>query len=313
MNRKGIMPLNQISTGKGKNIPDESGNSAKKIVDLVRMKHRIFHRLTLNAISVFMAYLVFFPAIYAQKLDVAYVPTPDSVVERMLDMARVGPGDYVIDLGCGDGRINIAAAKRGAFGHGVDLDPKRIKEARKNAQKAGMADKVVFLEENIYETDFSRATVIAMYLFPNINLKLRPKLLENLEPGTRIVSHDFGMDEWKPDKKHGRMDEHAVLLWIVPAKVEGQWSWETAGKDFQMSVNQKFQKITPTIMLEQKTPLKVENSLLSGKRINFSAFDKENKRKFVFSGHVENGEIKGIVQIHDGKSQSVESWSARLN
>ena len=245
----------------------------------------------------------------AQKPDVAYVSTPDFVVERMLDMANVGPGDYVIDLGCGDGRINIAAAKRGAFGHGVDIDPERIKEARVNAEKAGVADKVVFLEENIYNTDFSGATVIAMYLFPSINVKLRPKFLENLKPGTRIVSHDFGMDEWKPDKQIGRMENHAALLWIVPAKVEGTWSWELAGEKYEMSVNQKFQEIKISLTSEIST-FNVENDLLSGKRISFTANEKSGQKKFVFSGEVKDDKIEGLVQIRNGNDKKVENWTA---
>lgn len=247
----------------------------------------------------------------AQKLDVAYVPTPDFVVERMLDMAGVGPGDYVIDLGCGDGRINIAAAKRGALGHGVDLDPERVKEARNNADKAGVADRVGFLEENIYDTDFSQATVIAMYLFPSINLKLRPKFIEELEPGTRIVSHDFGMDEWKPDKQIGRMENHAALLWIVPAKVEGTWCWNIGDEEFKMNVSQKFQGIEIDLISGSST-YNVEQSSLSGKRISFVATDNFNQKKLVFSGKVEGGKIEGIVQTHEGKNKTIENWMARL-
>src|SRR6056297_3929629 len=138
------------------------------------MKNIFSQRLSSPAVFSIVALLFFFSSSFAQSLDVAYVPTPDFVVEEMLDMAGVGPGDYVIDLGCGDGRIVIAAAQRGAFGHGVDLDPKRIEEARKNAEEEGVADNVVFVEENIYETDFSKANVITMYLFPTINIKLRP-------------------------------------------------------------------------------------------------------------------------------------------
>ena len=199
--------------------------------------------LTLRIFAGIALFILFLTEANAQKLDVAYVPTPDFVVEKMLDMADVGPGDYLIDLGCGDGRINIAAAKRGALGHGVDLDPKVLKIAREKAIKQGVADKVFFIEENIFDTDFSQATVIAMYLFPNINLKLRPKFLETLKPGTRIVSHDFAMDEWKPDKKFGRMENHAVLLWIVPAQVAGIWNWQSNGVKFKMEVKQKFQDI----------------------------------------------------------------------
>ena len=274
-------------------------------------KDWLYGKLGFNLITGLVVFLLFRPDANAQILDVAYVPTPDDVVERMLEMANVGPGDYVIDLGCGDGRIVIAAAKRGAFGHGVDIDPQRIKEAQENANKAGVADKVIFVEENIYDTDFSRANVIAMYLFPSINIKLRPSLLENLEPGSRIVSHDFNMDEWKADKQHGRMAEHAIHFWIVPAKVEGAWSWKNAGKEFKMSAGQKFQKLELGILSDGLT-LNVENSLLSGKRISFIVTNPSNQKKYIYSGQVNEGEISGIVQIHDGNNKSVENWTAVL-
>lgn len=248
----------------------------------------------------------------AQNLDVAFVVTPDSVVEKMLDVAKVGPGDYLIDLGCGDGRINIAAAKRGAIGHGVDLDPQRIIEARENAAKHGVTDKVTFVEENVYDTDFSRATVITMYLFPSINVKLRPKFMEMLEPGTRIVSHDFGMDEWVPDLKIGRIETHAILLWIVPAKVAGKWSWKTKAIQFSMNVKQNFQVIDIEVFANGKN-LKVMNSKLSGKQINFNALDTANKKEYVFSGKVEEGKIKGYAHIHHNSDKSLTNWDTNLS
>jgi len=245
----------------------------------------------------------------AQTLDVAYVPTPHFMVEKMLELADVGPGDYVIDLGCGDGRIVIAAAKRGAFGHGVDLDPERIEEARENAIKEGVADKVMFYEQNIFETDFSQATVIVMYLFPSINMKLRPHFLEKLEPGSRIVSHDFGMDEWKPDQQIGRMEDHAALLWIVPAKVDGRWEFKAGDEKFIMSVNQKFQEIKIHLMSNEET-YQINNSFLSGRRISFMAKNNSGQQKFVFSGRAEDGTITGTVQIRNGEGHKLENWVA---
>lgn len=265
--------------------------------------------IVFKIIAGFVLFLLFAPAVTGQELDVAYVPTPELIVEKMLDMADVVPGDYVIDLGCGDGRIVIAAAKRGAFGHGVDLDPQRIREAELNALKAGVADSVMFVEEDVFETDFSRANVIAMYLFPSINIKLRPKLLENLEPGSRIVSHDFGMGEWKPDKQHGRMDTHAVYLWIVPARVEGTWNWKADGDEFTMRVKQEFQEIELHVLYDG-SKLNVKNSLLSGKRISFLAVDNSSQKEFVFSGKAGDGIIEGIIQIHNGEEKFVENWLA---
>ncbi len=275
--------------------------------NILPLKKWMFKYFVFSIIAGFFFLLAF--GANAQQLDVAYVPTPDFVVEKMLDMANVGPGDYVIDLGCGDGRIVIAAAKRGAFGHGVDLDPERIKEARENAREAGVSDKVVFEVENIYNTDFSRANVITMYLFPSINLKLRPKLLEELEPGSRIVSHDFDMGEWKPDKQHGRMETHAVYFWIVPAKIEGTWKWETGGQKFEMRARQKFQGMYLTILSDDSS-LIVENNFLSGRRISFTATDNSTQKKYVYSGLINNGKIEGVVQVHEGSNKTVENWMA---
>lgn len=252
----------------------------------------------------------FFSPLKAQKLDVAYVPTPYAIVEEMLNIANAGPGDYLIDLGSGDGRIVIAAAKRGAYGHGVELDPKRIREAELNAAKAGVSDKVLFLKENIYETDFSRATVITLYLFPTINIKLRPFLLEKMKPGTKIVSHDFSMDEWKPDK-HIRIGNHSVFLWIIPAWVNGEWMWKTGGEIFIMNAQQQFQE-TELYLKSGTVALPVENEYLSGRRISFTAFNPVNGKRYLFSGAVDGNNITGFVQVRNGKDKTVEPWNAVL-
>jgi tRNA G37 N-methylase Trm5 len=156
-----------------------------------------------------------------RKPDVHYVPTPEEVVEEMLRVANVGKDDVVYDLGCGDGRIVITAAKKyGARGVGIDIDPERIKESNENARKAGVADHVKFLQQDLFTTDFSEATVVTLYLLPALNLKLRPKLLSELKPGTRIVSHAFDMGDWKPEKVvNVPGDEHdrTLYFWVVPA------------------------------------------------------------------------------------------------
>ncbi len=246
----------------------------------------------------------------AQKLDVAYVPTSHSIVEKMLDVANVGPGDYVIDLGSGDGRMVIAAAKRGAFGHGVDLDPERVVEGKKNARKAGVADRVTFIQEDIYETDFSRASVILMYLFPTINIKLRSALLKKLEPGTRVVSHDFGMDYWLPDEYLILDDGHEIYFWIIPADMEGMWSWQAGGKKFRMDVSQEFQEIEPAVRSENDS-FSVDNLTLSGKRVSFVAYDRPGKTNYVYSGRVEGDYIIGTAQVHSTDTTIVEKWTAR--
>jgi SAM-dependent methyltransferase len=154
-------------------------------------------------------------------LDVPFVPTPMPVVEAMLEMARVGRDDVVYDLGCGDGRIVIRAAQRfGARGVGVDLDPRRIAEARAAARKAGPAveQRVRFEVGDVFEFDFSAATVVTMYLLPSVNLKLRPRILRELAPGTRVVSHDFDMGDWTPQERR-TVGNSTVFLWTVPAVV----------------------------------------------------------------------------------------------
>jgi SAM-dependent methyltransferase len=156
-----------------------------------------------------------------KALDVPFVPTPEAVVAEMLKVAKVGRDDIVYDLGSGDGRIVIAAARTyGARGTGIDLDPDRVAEATANAQKAGVADRVQFIEGDIFDADIREATVVTLYLLPAINLKLRPKLLSELKPGTRIVSHNFDMGDWVPEKTI-RVDtpngQHTVYYWVVPA------------------------------------------------------------------------------------------------
>lgn len=151
-------------------------------------------------------------------LDVPYVPTPTKVVEGMLDLAKVQKNDMVYDLGCGDGRIIIAAAEKyGATGIGVDLNPQRIKEAKENAVEAGVEDKVTFFEGDLFEFDFSKANVLTLYLLPDVNLKLKPKILAEMKPGSRVVSHAFDMGNWKADKQIN-VDGKTVYLWIVPER-----------------------------------------------------------------------------------------------
>lgn len=154
------------------------------------------------------------------ELDVPYVPTPETVVETMLSIAEVGPGDTVFDLGCGDGRIVIAATRDFGAGRGVcvEIDPLRLEDARENAEEAGVADRIRFVEGDLFETDFTGATVVAMYLLLEVNLKLRPRLLRELDPGTRVVSHDFHMGDWEPEETV-RVPGSTVYYWTIPEVV----------------------------------------------------------------------------------------------
>lgn len=155
--------------------------------------------------------------------DVPYVPTPQEVVNQMLELANVKKGDVLYDLGSGDGRIPITAAEKyGVRGVGIDINPERIEEARENAKKAGVTDQVEFRQQDLFKTDLSKASVVTLYLLPDINVKLRPQLLEQLKPGTRIVSHDFDMGEWKPTKEiqvQGPNRQHTLYLWVVPEEI----------------------------------------------------------------------------------------------
>jgi len=244
-------------------------------------------------------------------LDVPYVPTPPEVVDRMLEMANVGPGDYVMDLGSGDGRIVIAAVQKGAFGHGVDLDPKRVREARENAEEEKVTDRVLFLQQDLFETEIREASVITMYLLPSVNEELRPRLLEDLRPGTRVVSHQFDMNGWEPDESVTVEKEaptsHSIYLWIIPADAAGTWSVDAAGRSFQLHIDQQFQKLDLTLESGGQR-LAVQEPELRGRRLAFTAEGRE--ARYVFSGRVEDGRISGTVQIRDGDTTRVETWQA---
>jgi SAM-dependent methyltransferase len=150
--------------------------------------------------------------------DVPYEPSPENVVEQMLKLADVHEGDIVYDLGCGDGRMVITAARQfGARGVGIDIDPQRIKESLENAKTAGVLDRVTFRNEDLFEADIKEATVVTLFLWRSVNLKLRPKLLRELKPGTRVVSHHWDMNDWKPEKQ-ADADGHPIYLWTIPAK-----------------------------------------------------------------------------------------------
>ncbi len=201
------------------------------------------------------------------KLDVTYEPTAQPVVDLMLELSKVGTSDYVIDLGCGDGRIPVTAArKHGARALCVDLDPKRIREARANVDRLGVADKVELLEGDLFKTDLSKASVITMFLWPTINIKLRPKLLE-LEPGTRIVSHEHDMGDWRADKK-GKRASKDVFLWIIPARIAGDWVLTRDGQTINLSISQTYQHFKGTTVVDATTRT-LRNGRINGRELSF--------------------------------------------
>jgi SAM-dependent methyltransferase len=227
----------------------------------------------------------------APKLDVVYVPTPQAVVDRMLEMAEVKPADFVIDLGCGDGRMVISAARKyGARGYGVDIDPERIHEANQNAHQAGVTDKVTFKVGDLFKEDLGKANVMTMYLLRDINVRLRPKILDDLDPGSRIVSHAFDMGDWEPDQRD-TVDGRSIYLWYVPAKVEGRWQVEDGSQKFTLDLNQKYQMVSGNANVDGK-PANTTDGRLKGAELTFSLEIGGKKREY--KGRVEGGQITAI-------------------
>lgn len=236
----------------------------------------------------------------AQDLDVPYVPTAQGAVEEMLRMAGAGPGDIHYDLGSGDGRIVITAVRDFNVGRstGVDLDPQRIEESLHNARAAGVADKVRFVEGNVFDFDFSDATVLTMYLLPWVNEALRPKVLD-LAPGTRVVSHAFDMADWRPDE-HRRAHGSNLYLWVVPAKAGGSWRAE----GYRLDLEQKYQDVSGTLATPEGTA-EIAEATLDGAMLRFEA--QVAGRTLRFEGRVLNGRV--IDATIDGRRVELERTS----
>ena len=238
------------------------------------------------------------PSYGQEGKDVIWVPTQPPTIERMLRMAQVTARDTVVDLGSGDGRISIAAVKDfGAKAFGFEYNPDMVEYSKREAEKAGVSSKVEFRKADIFETDFSYATVITMYLLPHLNVKLRPIIL-NMKPGTRVVSHQFDMAEWKPDEvsdANGRR----INFWLVPAKVEGDWKLNLPGRDYTLTLRQEFQMISGWIA-PGPGQMGLRDAVLTGSAIRFSVVDEQGKL-LAFSGRVEGGKISGSVTGEDGK------------
>jgi SAM-dependent methyltransferase len=271
-----------------------------------------------------------------KRPEVPYVPTPEDVVAKMLKMANVSGDDVVYDLGCGDGRIVITAAKQlGCRGVGIDIDPRRIQESRVNASNAGVSDRVKFFQMDLFEADISEATVVTLYLLSKVNLRLRPKLFRELRPGTRVVSHDFSMGEWQAERSEvveekvdyvpvydtrfvdDYWNKHTIYFWTIPANVTGTWRWTlptiSGNEPFRLEIDQEFQ------MLEGKAyagttslPLDIKNGMIIGDRFVFSLESKVRgrKEKMRFEGIVKNHDIVGFVRI-EGKPDSEKKWQAK--
>lgn len=228
--------------------------------------------------------------------DVVWVPTPDEVVEQMLTMASVGPEDYVIDLGSGDGRTVIAAAKKyGARAMGIEYNPDMVTLSRRKAEEAGITDQVEFIEGDIFETDFSQATVLTMYLLPSLNERLRPRILQ-LPPGTRVVSHAWDMADWEADQMVTIADSD-VYFWIVPVDVEGNWTISVGGESWKLRLIQDFQLLYGRIRIGDES-FRLLDGRVRGTQIHFQ-FDDANGNRRVFSGRVNGKAMEGTLRNPD--------------
>jgi len=245
---------------------------------------------------------VFVPEVGQQGKDVVWVPTPQELVNKMLQIAEVTADDYVIDLGSGDGRTVITAAKLGARATGIEYNPDMVALSKENARKEGVGEKAEFIQADLYETDLSKATVITMFLLPEINLKLRPRLLD-LKPGTRIVSNTFKMAEWEADYEATTEENwnswNTAFLWIVPAKVAGKWKLGEG----ELNLTQEFQFVRGTYNTGGKS-YTITDGRLRGSSISFNINDEK------YSGTVDNGIMKGTVTNASAgtKSDWIATW-----
>jgi SAM-dependent methyltransferase len=258
--------------------------------------------------------------------DVQFQTTPQEVVEEMLEMAKVTKDDIVYDLGCGDGRFVITAAKKyGARGVGIDIDPLRIRESQKNATEAGVTDLVRFIEDDLFTTPIHEATVIILYLLPELNLKLRPKLLRELSPGARIVSYSFDMDDWKPDATRSfRSPTFSTIfpyyVWVIPADVKGVWRWSLSIREsdylYTLRFEQSFQKVSGYVTVQEGRQIRIEGAELIGDRLNFAVRYRQGDKEKVamqFKGRVKGGTIQGNVEVTGGTFDGTYPWTAIRN
>jgi precorrin-6B methylase 2 len=236
------------------------------------------------------------PKVSQPGKDVVWVPTPQALVDRMLDMAKVTPSDYVIDLGSGDGRTVITAAKRGAKAHGIEYNPDMVELAKRNAAKEGVSEKATFEKADIFESDFSKATVVTLFLLPGLNLRLRPTLLA-MKPGTRVVSNAFTMDDWQADETaqvtEGCTSWCRALLWIIPAKVEGTWAMGQG----ELKLEQTFQMLKGT--LTNGNVVAPVTGKMNGDAIVFTAAGTE------YTGSVKDNTMSGT-----SKGAAEAKWTA---
>lgn len=244
--------------------------------------------------------------------DAPFVPSPQITVEEMLRLANVGPEDIVYDLGSGDGRVVIAAATRfGARAVGVEIDPTLVAQSKSSAARAGVAGRVRFLRQDLFATELGEATVVALYLSPNLNLKLRPALLR-LKPGTRIVSHSSDLGDWRPDRRTSIRKD--VLLWFVPAQVSGRWRSELGPRKRRLDIafSQRYQEVSASARLDG-APAEAWETRLEADRLQFVVVEfagRQDESALYFDGRVRGNFIEGTVARGVGGARSVENWRA---
>jgi len=251
------------------------------------------------------------PSVGQEGKDVIWVPTPQALVERMLEMAKLTPTDIHYDLGSGDGRTVIAAAKRGAQAVGVEFNPDMVALSERAAAKEGVSAKAKFINGDIFQTDFSHATVVTLYLLPSLNLKLRPTILR-MKPGTRVVSHAFSMDDWQPDQTEN-VEGRTAYLWIVPAAVEGTWRFSVQGggpKEYELGLRQQYQQVEGLAKLDGRMG-QLRNVKLRGDQISFSIHEiagTSGTLRRDFTGRVSGNTMQGVMKQANGAAEV--KWSA---
>jgi hypothetical protein len=238
------------------------------------------------------------PSVGQEGKDVVWVPTSQALIDKMLDMAKLTPNDFHMDLGSGDGRTVITAAKRGARSVGIEYNPDMVELSKRNAAKEGVADKVSFKKADLFETDFSEADVLTLFLLPNINVRLRPKILD-MKPGTRVVSNSFDMGDWTPDERvtvtEGCTNYCNALFWIVPAKVQGKWKLPNG----ELELEQKYQMLSGTAKIGNAAG-QISGGKMTGDQIAFSVGDTS------YTGRVNGNTMEGTSKSASGETK----WSA---
>lgn len=273
---------------------------------------------------------------FGESGDVPYVPTPPEVVEAMLKLGNVHKGDVVYDLGCGDGRIVVMAVEKfgAARGTGYDINPERIKEANVNAHKAGVTDRVRFVEKNLFDADIHDATVVTLYLLPEVNLRLRPKLLHDLKVGARIVSHSFDMDDWKPDKTV-ELNYKRLYYWVVTAEakakygapesafpktssIDGDWQFRmptpNGETEAALALKTDGNRLTGTFTFPQNRRLEIQDGSVEGNALKFTVRrDRPNGGVMVYNmaGTVDGDQIRGTTETEMDGQPVKQEWSAK--